>query len=308
MSESFGARLRHQRERQHIGLSVIAEQTKIKLSLLEGLERDDVSQWPSGIFRRAFVRTYARAIGLEPDAVVQTFLALYPDPSDGCAPVPAVPPEAESAAAANGPPTRLRYLVGSAIDSLGRRRRDAARPREAAGSEPPSTDRRPLPLVATAAFAPDLPTAARVCTELARVADLRGVEPLLADMAGSLGAAGLIVWLWHPHAGELRPALAHGYPERVLVQLPKLGRGAENATAAAFRSGQSCVVDGGTLAGALVAPLVTGFGCIGVLALELREGRERLDSVRAVATMFAAQLARVVGIPEQADADSRRLA
>ena len=43
MDESFGARLRAQRERQQVELATIAEQTKIKLSLLEGLERDDVS-------------------------------------------------------------------------------------------------------------------------------------------------------------------------------------------------------------------------------------------------------------------------
>src|SRR5687767_246058 len=52
MTDSFGARLRQRREQQDIALLTIAEQTKIKLSLLEALERDDVSQWPAGIFRR----------------------------------------------------------------------------------------------------------------------------------------------------------------------------------------------------------------------------------------------------------------
>ena len=51
--ESFGTRLRNQREAQNIALATIAERTKIKLSLLEELERDDVSHWPTGIFRRA---------------------------------------------------------------------------------------------------------------------------------------------------------------------------------------------------------------------------------------------------------------
>ena len=74
MPESFGARLRQRRERQQIALATIAEQTKIKASLLEGLERDDLSHWPSGIFRRAFLRAYAHAIGLEPDLVVRECL------------------------------------------------------------------------------------------------------------------------------------------------------------------------------------------------------------------------------------------
>ena len=62
MSKGFGARLRAQRERQQVPLAAVAQQTKIKRSLLEGLERDDVTYWPHGIFRRAYIRAYARAI------------------------------------------------------------------------------------------------------------------------------------------------------------------------------------------------------------------------------------------------------
>src|SRR5690606_27242854 len=82
MPESFGARLRRTREEQNIALVTIAQQTKIKLSLLEGLERDDVAHWPSGIFRRAYIRAYAQAIGLNPDAVVREFLEVHPEPEE----------------------------------------------------------------------------------------------------------------------------------------------------------------------------------------------------------------------------------
>ena len=82
MPEGFGARLRKQREERQIDLSWVAEQTKIKRSLLEALERDDVSHWPSGIFRRAYVRTYAHIIGLDPDVVVREFLQVHPEPVD----------------------------------------------------------------------------------------------------------------------------------------------------------------------------------------------------------------------------------
>src|SRR6476469_5384445 len=90
MSETFGARLRQRREEQGIALSTIAEQTKIKLSLLEALERDDVSRWPSGIFRRAFIRAYAHAIGLQPDVVVREFVEIFPDPLEELATMPAL--------------------------------------------------------------------------------------------------------------------------------------------------------------------------------------------------------------------------
>ena len=82
MTTSFGARLRAQRERKRIDLKAIAHDTKIKASLFEALERDDVSAWPSGIFRRAFIRAYAEAIGLDPEPVVHEFLLRFPDPAD----------------------------------------------------------------------------------------------------------------------------------------------------------------------------------------------------------------------------------
>jgi transcriptional regulator with XRE-family HTH domain len=78
-SESFGRRLRFQRERRGIRLETISASTKINASLLRDLERDDVSKWPAGIFRRAFVREYAAAIGLAPEPVVAEFVKLFPD-------------------------------------------------------------------------------------------------------------------------------------------------------------------------------------------------------------------------------------
>jgi len=90
-ADSFGARLRYERERRQIGLKSVAEGTKIGVGLLEGLERDDVSRWPSGIFRKSFVRAYAAAIGVDPDAVVREFVERYPDPLEVDNPAPNIP-------------------------------------------------------------------------------------------------------------------------------------------------------------------------------------------------------------------------
>jgi transcriptional regulator with XRE-family HTH domain len=76
---AFGRRLRDERERLGIDLQEIAESTKIKSSLLAGLERGDLAHWPSGIFRRAFVREYATAIGQSPDRVLEDLARLFPD-------------------------------------------------------------------------------------------------------------------------------------------------------------------------------------------------------------------------------------
>jgi hypothetical protein len=71
-----------ERERRRITLASIAANTKIGLPLLQALERGNVSRWPSGIFRRSFIRAYAEAIGLEPDEITREFLERFPDPAE----------------------------------------------------------------------------------------------------------------------------------------------------------------------------------------------------------------------------------
>ena len=74
---TLGAYLRAERERRDLSLRAISESTKVSLPLLEGLESDDISRWPGGIFRRAFVRSYAEAVGLNPDDVYRRFERQY---------------------------------------------------------------------------------------------------------------------------------------------------------------------------------------------------------------------------------------
>jgi transcriptional regulator with XRE-family HTH domain len=87
-SQSFGRRLREERERLGISLDAIAASTKISRSLLADLERGDASKWPGGIYRRAFVREYAAIIGLPAEAVVAEFLELFPEEGTPAAPRP----------------------------------------------------------------------------------------------------------------------------------------------------------------------------------------------------------------------------
>jgi GAF domain-containing protein len=301
MSDSFGARLRVQRERQHIALASIAEQTKIGLSLLEGLERDDVSHWPAGIFRRSFIRAYARSIGLEPDVIVREFLELYPDPADVVVAASAVPPHVGGACVSARPPTRLQYLVGSAIGSLSRLRLGVVQGSETALEGVTAAD--PSPVGAPSQPEPDLLAAAHLCTELGCICETREAAPLLQGAARILDAVGLIVWVWDPQLTELRPVLTHGYADQVLAQMPRVRRDSDNATAAAFRSAQTCTVIGNhRTSGAVVVPLMTQSGCVGVLAVELPHGSEQRESVRALATIFAAQLATLVGTARLATA------
>ena len=74
--------MRREREQRQISIASIAESTKILGALLEGMENDDVSRWPTGFYRRAFMRAYATAIGLDADATVKEFLERFPDPDE----------------------------------------------------------------------------------------------------------------------------------------------------------------------------------------------------------------------------------
>lgn len=76
---AFGQDLRRARERRGLSLEQMAEQTKISASLFAGLERGDLSRWPSGIFRRAFVRSYAETVGLPAEETVARFLSAHPE-------------------------------------------------------------------------------------------------------------------------------------------------------------------------------------------------------------------------------------
>ncbi len=144
--QSFGARLRRERERRQVALASISENTKISVSLFEALEREDVSRWPLGIYRRAFIRAYAQGIGLDPDVVVKEFLDRFPDPAElaasdleaaAAAAKPAAAAAKPAAAAAKPtavdavvrlmmPPPSHRFAGGPLLAGIGRRLAAAA--------------------------------------------------------------------------------------------------------------------------------------------------------------------------------------
>jgi len=141
----------------------------------------------------------------------------------------------------------------------------------------------------------DLTKAARICADLARVLDAGDIPALLTRAADVLKAPGMIVWVADQSGQTLYPLLTHGYPAATLMKMGSLSTEADNATAAAWRTGELRAVPATSEApGALVAPIVTSDGCVGVLAAEVKDGRELRGEVRALATIFAAQLATLV--------------
>lgn len=271
MSDTLGARLRTQREGRNIALSAIAEDTKINIALLKALELDDTSRWPTGIFRRSFVRSYARAIGLDGEAVLQEFLAAHPDPSASHERAGTVQ-DGGSLNESRGP-LELGRLAPT---------RRTPEPERAIAVAPPSVD-------------VDLVAAADVSTKLAQVHDVADLEPVLANMVTVVGARGMVLWQWRTDTAQLVAASAAGYAGDVIRKLPRVGRDSDNATAAAFRLAQMTVVSGGDSSnGAITVPAMSPCGVVGVLAIELPDGREHRRTVQAVATMWAAQLGGIL--------------
>jgi hypothetical protein len=155
----------------------------------------------------------------------------------------------------------------------------------------------PLPK-ARAAVTPKLVTTAQLCGELARVAESRQLLGLLERAAKVLDASGIIVWVAEPSRQTLVPALAHGYDEKVVARMGSVDRDANNAAAAAYRSSEIRTVAGDAFtSGAVIVPLMTSDGCVGVLSAEMKGGSERDESSQALATIFAAQLATIVATP-----------
>jgi hypothetical protein len=342
MEQTLGARLRSQRESQRVALATIAEETKINAALLEGLERDDVSRWPGGLFRRAYVRTYAQKIGLDPEQVLRDFLAVHPDPVESTSPVEAI--------AQNADAKRPRTRIGLMLAGLAQRRPQRVhhvqhrtvtadmfaadepapvviRETPAAPELQPSAE--PEALVETAheaaptpklvmippldaplesrrdvrAYERSVAAAARLCTRIACIRDDQDLGSVLEDAVSVLDAHGVILWIWDPDRDALFPGLAHGYPAELLGRLPEVHRLADNAIAAAFCCGQKQVVRGTSDAtGAFVAPLLTPDGCVGALALEFANGGEQHDLVQALATILTAQLSTLFSAAPPTDA------
>jgi hypothetical protein len=141
-----------------------------------------------------------------------------------------------------------------------------------------------------------LKAATDIVTEFGRIRDLDDLTRLLGRAAEVMDASGLMVWMGDTAGGDLRPVLAHGYSAKMIARIPPVPRSADNAAAAAYRSGTLQIVlsHPGGASGAVVAPILAADGCIGALSAEIRDGGETSEAVQALAAIFAAQLASVL--------------
>ncbi len=76
--DAFGPNLRRIRVQRGISVHEITAATNVSAALWEGLERNDLTRWPTGIYARSYVRSYAKAIGVDPETTVNEFCRCFP--------------------------------------------------------------------------------------------------------------------------------------------------------------------------------------------------------------------------------------
>jgi cytoskeleton protein RodZ len=87
--ESFGARLKRERQQRKIELDDISVSTKISTRFLRALEEEQFDQLPGGIFNKGFVRAFARHLGIDEEQAVADYVAAV-TPSQPEEPLPPV--------------------------------------------------------------------------------------------------------------------------------------------------------------------------------------------------------------------------
>ncbi len=73
--ESVGEYLRRNREAQRMSIEEVSRATRVPTSSVERIEADQFDELPGEVFVRGFLKSYARAVKLEPDEVLARYTA-----------------------------------------------------------------------------------------------------------------------------------------------------------------------------------------------------------------------------------------
>jgi cytoskeleton protein RodZ len=84
---SFGVSLKRERELRGISLAEIAKTTKISVRLLEAIEKDRFDILPEGVFRKSFIKSYAKYLGMNEEQILHEYdLEVRPSTASQAAP------------------------------------------------------------------------------------------------------------------------------------------------------------------------------------------------------------------------------
>jgi cytoskeletal protein RodZ len=94
-ADSFGRYLLRERELRGLGREEVARQTKLPTAIIDAIESGDAARMPPRAYLFGYLRSYAAAVGLDPDDVVLRWqeveggMAPPPEPPSAPAPRPA---------------------------------------------------------------------------------------------------------------------------------------------------------------------------------------------------------------------------
>jgi cytoskeleton protein RodZ len=74
---SIGDSLREARMREHLDIADVESRTKIRAKYLRALENEEFGMLPGPTFVKTFLRTYAEALGLDPQVLVEEYRTTY---------------------------------------------------------------------------------------------------------------------------------------------------------------------------------------------------------------------------------------
>ncbi|MGC4069910.1 MAG: helix-turn-helix domain-containing protein [Polyangiaceae bacterium] len=73
--QTVGSFLRQEREAKGMSIEEVARATRVPMSSVERLESDQFDELPGEVFVRGFMKSYARAVGIDADEVLARYTA-----------------------------------------------------------------------------------------------------------------------------------------------------------------------------------------------------------------------------------------
>src|SRR5215213_2500308 len=119
---TIGDSLREARMRQHLDIADVEGTTKIRAKYLRALENEEFGMLPGPTFVKTFLRTYAEALGLDPQVLVEEYRTTY-EPREEAEHLQQLGPTAVARDRRRGggirpPPPRPWVLIGLAAVTL----------------------------------------------------------------------------------------------------------------------------------------------------------------------------------------------
>jgi cytoskeleton protein RodZ len=109
---SFGEQLKRARETAGLSLDELSARTKIRVSLLDAIERADLARLPGAFYTKGFLRAYAAEVGIAAPPIIEGYEALFE------AQLPAPPPQQDELLSEWNTPPNMVELVARARSGL----------------------------------------------------------------------------------------------------------------------------------------------------------------------------------------------